>query len=74
MLLWTMFQGIYSTYPDISLLLYFLQSLNFHLTIMYIHRSSDSGNSNMGADQVMSQYSSTVTEVVSGKNMNVQGN
>ncbi|KAJ4704537.1 DNA double-strand break repair rad50 ATPase, putative isoform 1 [Melia azedarach] len=35
--------------------------------------SQDSGEANAGADQVLSEYSSTVTEVLSGKDMNPQG-
>lgn len=38
------------------------------------HRSShDSGDDNLGANQVLSEFSSTVTEVFSEKNMNAEG-
>ncbi|KAJ0027835.1 hypothetical protein Pint_35269 [Pistacia integerrima] len=35
--------------------------------------SHESGDANLGADQVVSEYSSTLTEVLSGKDMNVEG-
>ncbi|KAL5740479.1 hypothetical protein ACOSQ2_029659 [Xanthoceras sorbifolium] len=35
--------------------------------------SHESGDANLGVDQVLSEYSSTVTEVLSGNNMHVQG-
>ncbi|XWS55584.1 hypothetical protein CRYUN_Cryun09bG0013200 [Craigia yunnanensis] len=35
--------------------------------------SQESGDGNLGANQVMSEFSSTVTEVFSGKDMNAQG-
>ena len=39
-----------------------------------LHRSShESGDGNLGANQVMSEFSSTVTEVFSEKDMNAQG-
>lgn len=37
-------------------------------------KSHESGNANMGVDQYVSEYSSTVTEVVSGKDTNAEGN
>lgn len=38
------------------------------------HRSShDSEDDNLGANQVMSEFSSTVTEVFSEKNMSAEG-
>ncbi|XP_031248321.1 uncharacterized protein LOC116106105 isoform X1 [Pistacia vera] len=35
--------------------------------------SHESGDANLEADQVVSEYSSTLTEVLSGKDMNVEG-
>ncbi|ESR42497.1 hypothetical protein CICLE_v10011513mg [Citrus x clementina] len=35
--------------------------------------SHESGNANMGVDQIVSEYSSTVTEVVAGKDINAEG-
>lgn len=35
--------------------------------------SNESGDANLGVDQVVSEYSSTVTEVLSGKDMPFQG-
>ncbi|KAI9153694.1 hypothetical protein LWI28_015118 [Acer negundo] len=35
--------------------------------------SHESGDANLGVDQVLSEYSSTVTEVLSGKDMHAQG-
>lgn len=66
----------------ISPLLSSLLSLQFSfLFFSYIlqnsHRSSydnETADGNVGANQVMSEFSSTVTEVLSEKGMNVQGN
>lgn len=60
----------------ISLL--YSQHTKLHLTIYSVlhmcRTSHESGNANMGVDQIVSEYSSTVTEVVAGKDINAEGN
>lgn len=57
-----------------STILYTTIHFTWYVILHIICRSShESGDANLGADQVVSEYSSTVTEVLSGKDMNVEG-
>ena len=44
-----------------------------YIYIILCRSSHESGDANLGVDQVLSEYSSTVTEVLSGKDMHAQG-
>lgn len=79
---WGLFQGILylpyflDIYLSIALVIT-VTSIQLSYILQNSHRSSydnETADGNVGANQVMSEFSSTVTEVLSEKGMNVQGN